>query len=162
MMNCRTFTERYLDTETASNLPILASLHLLVCPACREEVRRMEQALASLRRSAEAPQVRDMSREIMARITILEPDWESRVEPVQEIALANWIAVGLLIIAGFFFADMNQSFVWMKISFGKGLDIMISVVMGIVFTIYAAVFIASHMDFIANRIGLDRRKHSEG
>jgi hypothetical protein len=64
----------------------------------------------------------------------------------KRMALYKWIGTGATIFASIFVLTLSDSLALLKAHYGGNLEVPLSIVMGVVITIYAAIFIGTHMD----------------
>ncbi len=149
-MKCERLMRRYLELDNDAPLPLYLRLHTVFCARCRAEIRAMERALAGMRRFA-PPSVEDLSEEIMSRVM------RSVSEDGRIVPLYNWVAGGVLMLAGVILVRYGDSFIWLRERFGTDLELPLAIVLGVVLSIYAAVFIGTHIE----ELGRWRRSHKK-
>lgn len=142
-MLCEFFRDRYDRLDAGERPGLLLRLHLMSCPSCREEFERSEAAIASYRRAfgAEASPSGgsdDLEERIMAAVRLLPP-------PKRSGGLRNWILVGLVIALSMALIPFGDDFNAIKALFGTSYTLPLMLVLGIVITLYGAVFIGTHM-----------------
>lgn len=143
-MNCERLMNRYLELDNGAPLPLYLRLHTLFCARCRAEIRAMERALAGMRRFA-PPTVEDLGEEIMSRVM------RSVSEDGRIVPLYNWVAGGVLILAGVILMRFGDSFIWLRERFGTDLELPLAIVLGVVLSVYAAVFVGTHIEELGRR-----------
>ena len=84
----------------------------------------------------------DMSEIVMKRIL------NSTVVFTANDRISNfkWIAVGLVILVSMFLAPYSDSMIWLNNQFGGQFEIPFNIVMGIIITVYASLFVGTHLD----------------
>jgi hypothetical protein len=156
-MRCESFLDRYDLLDAGEEPGILLRLHLARCPRCQEKVLAVNGALAAYREESAAPgfdeeggSMREgaffaveederVDERIMAAVRLLP-------KPRREANVRDWAIAGGLIVASMALIPFDQSISSIKEIFGTSYALPLSLVLGIALTVYAAVFIATHMD----------------
>jgi len=124
-------------------------MHLSRCPACAASARRVEAALLSCRaanrpdhQSPVDPRGRAESRvedRVMATIRLMP-------SPQQDFALRDWLLPAAIIVVSMFLLPLvGKDLGFMESLFGSSYVFSLSLVLGVVFTAYSALFIAAHL-----------------
>ncbi len=100
----------------------------------------MQVALEKARRMEPFDMPKDLSRVIMNKI------YSSSYVYKKSISSTKWVTVGSLILLSIFLIPFSDSFTWLKLYFKGSLEIPLSIVLGSVITLYAVLFIATHLD----------------
>lgn len=143
-MNCERWMQQYMGLDSGESLPLPLRIHTLFCARCRAEIRGMEMALLAMQRFA-PPSPEDLSREIMSSV-MRGVSEDGRIVP-----LYNWVAGGILLLAGVILVRFGDSFIWLKERFGIDLELPLAIVLGVVLSVYAAVFVGTHIEELARR-----------
>ncbi|HNU91178.1 MAG TPA: hypothetical protein PKO25_04850 [Spirochaetota bacterium] len=138
-MKCDEAMRRLLEHDNAPGYPLPLRLHLRRCAHCRAEEARLRAALEELKAVALSPRDMDISDAVMAGIERLE-------SYRRDVPMYNWIGGGLAILGGIVLISFSDSFAWLRGSFGGDFEVPLSIVLGIVITLYASAFIATHLD----------------
>lgn len=141
-MTCHRANKLLDSLDNGQAMPLAVRIHLFFCPACRTLDQRVRSARAALNEHPqEAPD--KLTDDIMALIA-LEP---IEVRPLHQ-ALRNWLVPGIAIIAYLVLAPIAPAKEWFLTTFGFNLLLPLSITLGAVITIYAGLFVASHMEKI--------------
>jgi len=121
----------YLDgLDAGQPYGMALRLHLSRCPSCAAEAERVQAALASYRAVAEAEdRIEDR---VMAALRLMPP-------PRQDFALRDWLLPGAIIALSMLLLPFLAPL------FEPGYALPLSLVLGIAFTAYCALFIATHL-----------------
>ncbi len=138
-MKCETFMKRFLENDEAGSLSPAIRIHLFRCARCAGEVRAFRLAMADLR--PYEPFVLDGIESARIVDSVMrQPEYR------KSISLFNWVGAGVLMFVGIFLAPFSDQFMSLRDHFGGDLEVPFSLVMGVMVTIYAAIFIGTHMD----------------
>ncbi len=138
-MKCDDAIRRILEHDDGTEYPARLRLHLRRCGSCRAEAEGLRCAVEELRRGPfSAPDI-DVGDAVMAEI-------ERMQSYRRNVPLYNWLGGGLAILGGIVLVSFSDSFAWLQISIGRNFEMPLSIVLGIVITLYASAFIAIHLD----------------
>ena len=87
-----------------------------------------------------------------SNIVIMAEIYNSEEEYEQTISYFKWISVGLVIVMSRLLFSFSDTHTWLKGQFGMNFEIPLNIVLGLLITIYAGIFIASHIDDIKEYI----------
>jgi hypothetical protein len=139
MMKCETFMNRFLEKDETGVLTPRMRIHLYRCARCSAEVDAFASAMADMRTFE--PFVLDGLESARIIDSVMrQPEYR------RSISLFNWVAAGALMFVGMFLAPFSDQFASLRDHFGGDLEVPFSLVMGIMVTIYAAIFIGTHID----------------
>jgi hypothetical protein len=142
-MRCESFLDRFDRLDAGEEPGLLLRLHLSRCPSCRARVEGLDAAIESWRaqegealpaREAEAVEGR-----VMAAVRLMP-------RPHRELHARNWILAGLVIVASMAFIPYDRNFLFIKELFGESYTLPLFLVLGLLLTVYGAVFIGTHME----------------
>lgn len=139
-MKCDRFMERYLGLDNGENLPLPMRVHLLRCVSCRAEAAALRAVMNDMESFSISAMDRDVSDAVMSAVLGSHGAYGKRM------ALYKWIGTGATIFASIFVLTLSDSLALLKTHYGGNLEVPLSIVMGVVITIYATVFIGTHMD----------------
>jgi hypothetical protein len=139
-MNCEKIQNRFLEMDNRSRIPLSVQAHMLYCSKCRRDITELTNRFASLRTQAPFAMDRDVCEKIMVDVFISRAKYEHHVSGFQ------WGAVGAIILISLFLIPFSDSFGWLRIRFGTGLEIPISIALGLTFSIYALAGIFSNLE----------------
>ncbi len=145
-MECETAIEKYLKYPGGIKIPLLLRVHMLFCQSCRSEIQLLKIEFQKIRNSAPYEIPEDITETVMAQVQLLEKSYEN------EISYFKWIAVGVIIVGSRFVFTFSDSLVWLQGHFGKQLDIPLNIILGLVMTGYAILFVGTHIDDIKRNV----------
>jgi hypothetical protein len=159
-MTCSRAMDIFLNEDGGPSTSFIdyigAGLHMLRCSRCRHELARVEETL-DLMRTDFLPKAPDLSDTVMAAIQkeVAAAADKAVDESAEEIMpLRNWVLAGLTIFASLAISPLGAAFNRLVLSLGSDLILPIALTLGAVITAYCALFIASHLEELAERFGL--------
>jgi hypothetical protein len=131
---------RLLDELDAGEAPGLAlRLHLARCPDCARQAELLDSALRAYRAAPSLGEADDLLEErVMATIRLTPP-------PRQDFAMRDWLFPAVVILLSMCLLPLGSSIGFLESLFGPGSAISLSLVLGLAFTAYSLLFIASHL-----------------
>jgi hypothetical protein len=147
-MRCERCIDLYIESDNREELPFGARLHVSHCGLCRAEIERLESARLGLLSLLPEP-AGECSIRIMAAVHLAK-------RPRREVGFREWIVSFLVLLLSMLLAPLGSDFHWIKALFGTDFLIPFSLFFGVALTIYCALFIASHMDFLSERFGIEK------
>ncbi|MBN2401617.1 MAG: hypothetical protein JXN64_04385 [Spirochaetes bacterium] len=154
-MKCEKVINDFLNQDDSRYPAFLIRLHIAFCSRCRKEVSILQKIFVYARTSSSFKMPDDLSNPIMRRI------FKSDVIYEKNISSSKWLLSGIVIFLSIFLVSYSDSFIWLRSHFGSLLEIPLYIVMGFIITLYAAMYIGTHIDdmrkfvkFIENRINL--------
>ncbi|HON78890.1 MAG TPA: hypothetical protein PK544_10390 [Spirochaetota bacterium] len=138
-MKCEKAMEQYLKADADEYLPLALRLHLRFCRKCRVETAAMRSALDMLRNEDIYTVPDDCSGNIMAVVRNSGNSYGRRMP------LFNWISGEVIIIASIFLVQFSDDRNWLTGYFGSNLEIPLYIVLGILVTVYSAMFAVSRL-----------------
>lgn len=139
-MNCKQVQEIFLEMDNDSRVPLAVHFHTFFCPRCRRDIALLAARFDSLREEAPYPMDRDLCEKVMKDVFTSDVSYE------HEVSLTQWGVVGLIILMSLFLIPFSDSFGWLRGHFGRGLELPVSIVLGLAMTIFALVGVFSHME----------------
>lgn len=139
-MTCAQYDE-LMDALESPALPPDMAAHAASCPSCAARSSAYFAALA-LYRLPELASAADLSPRISALLPFLPA-------PRRMVSMRDWLAAGLLLIVGVMLVPLLAEFRLLSASYGSGYTVPLALVLGMSVTIYAGLFIASHLDQLA-------------
>jgi hypothetical protein len=115
-------------------------LHLSRCPSCAAEARLLEAALMAYRGN-EVLEVEDSRVEdrVMAAVRLMPP-------PRQDFAIRDWLFPAAVIALSMFLLPLlGKDVGFLEALLGSGYALSLSLVLGLGFTAYSLLFIATHV-----------------
>jgi hypothetical protein len=135
---------RRLDELDAGQAPGIAlRMHLATCRSCAEAAARVNAALRAYRqgprRGNDAAEDSPLEERIMATVRLTPP-------PRQDFAIRDWLFPGGVILLSMCLLPLGSNIGFLESFFGPGYALSLSLVLGVAFTAYSALFIASHLE----------------
>jgi hypothetical protein len=150
-MKCDRAMERYLSAEDINgSIPPDVRKHIEQCPQCRAEAESFAGAMNEMLRAQDLMRTDDIAAIVMARVS-LEGD-----VPAREVPVYQWVCAGMILFGGMMLVTFSDSLVWLKSVFGRNIEVPMSLVLGIIITIYASIFVATHLDALCALVRIDR------
>jgi hypothetical protein len=141
-MNCDTVQKKFLEMDNGSRIPISVQFHTLYCSRCRSIISVLSDKFASMRTEASHDMDRDLCEQIMLDV------FRSGVQYEHNVSGLQWGVVGAIILVSMFLIPFSDSFGWLRNYFGSGLEIPVSIVLGMALCIYAMVGISSNLEHL--------------
>jgi hypothetical protein len=119
-------------------------LHLSRCDSCAAAAQKLALALAAYRESPAdredpLPDAGLFEDRVMAAVRLTPP-------PRQDFALGDWLLPAAIIALSMFFLPIvGKDSGFLQSLFGSGYELSLALVLGIGFTAYSALFIATHL-----------------
>jgi len=134
---------RLLDELDAGETPGLAvKLHLARCASCSRQARLLSAACLAYRAApgveGEVEAGLALEERVMATIRLTHP-------PRQDFAVRDWLFPAAVILLSMCLVSFATEFGFLDLLLGSGAAIYLSLVLGLVFTAYSALFVASHL-----------------
>jgi hypothetical protein len=114
-------------------------MHLSRCATCAAAARLMEAALRDYRQDLPGEEASRVEDRVMAAVRLMAP-------PQQDFALRDWLFPGAIlaismVVLPFFGKDLG----FLESLLGPSYELSIFLVLGVAFTAYSALFIATHL-----------------
>ncbi len=139
-MKCEKVMDRYFQLDVDDGVPMSIRIHMLMCPGCRKEVQFIEKQLVSL--EGDFPYIMEHD----AADTVMQLVRMSSVQYRKEVSSFNWILSGFIIFSGILLLPFNKSLSWLNDYYGGQLLFPLHVVMGILISIYAVLYVGTHLE----------------
>ncbi len=151
-MKCDKAMSMFLELDNNAVVPLRLRAHMLFCPRCRAEINTLAEELLVLRHLSPFDPGIDIAAEVMEAI--------SKLSPVPEHTISNlkWISVGSIILMSLFLISFSKSQQWLTARFGGHLMIPLSVVMGLAMSLYAILFISTHLEELKRNVDNTRKR----
>jgi hypothetical protein len=154
-MDCKKAVKIMMESDPNSNIPEGLLDHFRSCSSCVQIFAEMNSAIENFQRldreHHSIPVVQDKIME-----SILKIQDEEQIVPVQEhkMPLFNWIGAGFIILGSIMLFQFSNAFKWLKEVFGGSVEITMGIILGAAVTLYAVVFIATHVRSIGEFFGV--------
>lgn len=150
-MKCNSIMKCFMELDNYRSLPLQIRGHLIFCTRCRKDILSMRRALETILNKKPYDTSEDLSNNIMEQIAT------SQVIYKMDISSLKWISVGLIIFASIFLVSFSEPLNWLKGHFGWRLEVPLNIVLGLVISLYATLFIGTHIDEMKNILHFYRR-----
>lgn len=151
-MRCDENMQRFLELENSRYLPASIRMHMLLCPGCRKEIHTLQKAFMSFRRTSAFVMPEEMKNAIMLSVKNSQVTYEKNVSSIK------WLFVGTMLFASILLIPYSDSLIWLKVQFGRDLEIPLNIVLGFLITLYSVSFIGSHLDSARELIAFIEKK----
>jgi hypothetical protein len=156
---CRLMEDRIYEYAGDRYFPLRyrlqLALHILFCPRCAGKLARLEGARELLRddffpQSAAFSLMEDRIMAAVGRERVEAADWEA----AREVSFRSWVITGLIILVSLGTVILGMDFATVAASSGSGFLIPLGLTVGMVVTVYGAIFIGTHIKALSRRFGL--------
>jgi len=141
-MNCDTVQKKFLEMDNRSRIPMSVQFHTLFCSRCRSIISMLSRKFASMRTEAPYDMDRDLCEQIMLDV------FRSGVRYEHNVSGLQWGVVGAIILVSMFLIPFSDSFGWLRSHFGRGLELPVSIVLGLALCVYALAGIFSNLEHL--------------
>ena len=124
-----------LDNEV---LPPEMAAHMHSCPACSREVALLGKALG-LYRQPEIVTDTDLATRVLNRVAVLPV-------PRRSVSMRDWLFTGVVILLSVALLPMLAGFRELRAMLGSDFTLPLALVFGMAVTLYAGLFVISHLD----------------
>jgi len=142
-MNCDRFIN-LLDGLENEALPVEMAIHARSCPACAREAAAMKAAVGLYR----LPDIAS-SASIAPRVAALLPFMP---QPRRTVSMRDWIITGFVIVSSIVLVPLLAEFRALRAVYGSGFTFPVSLALGFIVTLYAGMFVLSHLDDFSRRL----------
>jgi len=139
-MKCDDALQRFLEMDNRESFPISLRFHMLHCAKCRTEIETFRHACDLLLDDSPFEMRRDLSGLILDKVTGDYPSYR------REMSYARWFLAGFIIIASRLAVSYSDTMVSLQGHYGGRLEIPLNIVLGLVVSIYAVLFIGTHVE----------------
>jgi hypothetical protein len=126
------------------------AVHIFFCPSCANEVRRIKIA-NNLMTNCFMPICPDISDSVMT--VLRSEDIPETVEPHRYIPLRAWVVVGLFLLFSLVSTIFGGKF--LKFDDSGTHSVVLAITIGVIITVYGALFVGSHLDALRKKFGLN-------
>jgi hypothetical protein len=146
------FLKKYLELNNTFEIPMYIQFYMLISPAFKKEVVLIQENLAHLKGDVPYKMRKDMTAAIMKQVYAAGFEYEQAVSSIK------WFIAGFVIFASIVLIPFSDSMTWLKIQFGKSLEVPLSLVLGIAISTYAVLYIATHIELLKKDLQLLYKK----
>lgn len=148
-MICKEAIDHYLVLDQGEPIPPELQDHIDHCPHCRRLIHQMEAALSSCRDSIEKIPCPDVSESVLNAIA--EAEHLTHPLPFPSTSPANWIVPGIFLFLGILGLPFSTVLSTLVHHSRGNLEIWVPLVLGSAFTLYAALFAGSNLDWLRKK-----------
>jgi len=142
-MNCARFMTM-LDALDNDAMPQDMVLHARSCQSCARESAALRAAIGLYR----LPDLAG-SADIVPRVSAMLPFMPA---PRRTVSMRDWIFTGFVIVASIVLVPLLAEFRALKDSYGSGFTLPVFLALGSLVTLYAGMFVMSHLDDFSRRL----------
>jgi hypothetical protein len=129
-------------------------IHSFFCPECAQEIERLEVSRDILRNDFFSPSP-DFEDRVMARISGEIPGTDEFFqESAAGVSFRSWVIAGLVMLVSLSTSFFGMDFIRVARSLGSSFLLPVGLTIGVVLTVYGALFIGSHLKELSDRFGL--------
>jgi len=156
-MGCERILGKVYEGEDSLSDRLQVGLHLFVCPECAEKAVRFELCKKVLREDF-PPKSIGLEDSVMAALALEEETLEAREgAPAGGFSIRGWVLAGLVMLVSLTTVFLGMEFKNVALAAGMSFMLPIGITVGIVLTVYGALFIGSHLKKLSERFGLEPR-----
>jgi hypothetical protein len=158
LMNCREVMDLVYESAGEDPLPAMlqarVGLHVLFCPRCAAEMKKLE-LLSDVIENDFLPPVPRMGDEVMRKIAAEARDGqEEALDAPAGFSLRGWVIAGCFILLSLSTVFFSMDFISVAKTQGSSFLLPFGLTVGIVLTSYGALFIGSHLKELSARFRL--------
>jgi hypothetical protein len=149
---------RFLELDNGETPSPELAAHLSSCPRCAREIHSLGLLAESRKAFGDIQPERDIVSAVMARIAETDLSSPEKIFPENrpELSLRNWVGTGLLIFLGMLLTPFSA--ILPKLSrILPGFSIALPLVLGLIITVYAALFAGSHMETLRRFLRVEHK-----
>ncbi|MBN2875530.1 MAG: hypothetical protein JXM71_10590 [Spirochaetales bacterium] len=147
-MTCKRFLI-LLDGLDNGELPPEMIAHARSCPACAHELDVLRSAMNLYRVPCSADSA-DIAPLVAARV-------REAPTPRRAVSMRDWLVSGLVIVASMVLIPLLAAFRQLRADYGSGFTVSVSLVFGLLLTVYASLFVMGHLEEFSRRL----KEHDE-
>ncbi|MCR5764037.1 MAG: hypothetical protein K6G00_11720 [Treponema sp.] len=140
--NCDYYMDQYLSLDKGERLSVGLTLHLLLCPKCRSEVRALLKAERVLKKPLKIP-VPIESDSITSVMKALDPSYNPQEH---KVSFRQWIITGLFMILCVIILPI------LAIPVTEMIALLTYGMFALMIVVYCIAFIGSNLDFFIKKI----------
>lgn len=141
-MKCDKVIDCYLKSEDIEKIPLRVRIHTFFCPACKIEILKLSAMFIAIEERSLWRTERNITGNVMDAI-----QWQ-KVYSEKRISGKKWVIIGAVIFSSIFLINFSESFLWLKEQFGSDFLLPVSIVLGLVLTVYLMVLTGSNYDVL--------------
>jgi len=125
-----------LDAGAAPGLPL--RLHLARCPSCARQAELLGSALRAYRAASATEAADALEARVMSAVRLTPP-------PRQDFAVRDWAIPAAAMLVSICLVVIGTDLGYLEALVGSGSAVYLSLVLGLAFTGYSALFVGSHL-----------------
>lgn len=149
-MNCRSFRNQ-LDALEDDEMTIDMNVHARSCPECAAEAAALKAAMSLYR----LPDLAG-SADVVPRVLALLPFVPA---PRRSVSMRDWLVTGFVIVFSMVLVPLLAEFRALKAAYGNVFTMSLSMALGLFITLYAGLFVMSHLDEFTRRLKEREAQH---
>ncbi len=142
-MTCERFLE-LLDGLDNEGMPAPMAMHVRSCTVCARRTAAL-QAAVTLYRLPDLAGSGSLAPRVLAMLPFVSA-------PRRSISMRNWLGAGFVILVSTGMVPMLAEFRVLTAEFGADFMVPVSLVLGCLVTVYAGLFVMSHLDDFSKRL----------
>ena len=142
-MTCERFLE-LLDGLDNEEMPASMAAHVRSCPACARRTSAL-QAAVTLYRLPDLAGSGNLAPRVLAMLPFV-------TAPRRSVSMRNWLGAGFVLLASMVMVPLLSEFRVLKGEFGVDFVVPVSIVLGCLVTLYAGLFVMSHLSDFSRRL----------
>ena len=160
-MNCSKIMDMFYESEK-NDIPflnhILISIHAFFCSSCAQEINRYNAAAAEIKEDFlpesyyENKSFLELEDSIMTKVA--QEELTEINYSVPGVSTRGWVIAGLILLVSLVTAFFGLDFKNLANASGSSFMVPMGITIGIILTIYGALFIGSHLKELSKRFGL--------
>ena len=140
-MKCKEVMKQVFESDSIENTSFRIWIHLLFCKNCKTETERINLTLASFQQTTpykiSNPGLKN---------SIMNEILKTGIEYNHKISYFKWVSVGTIIIGSRFLFSYSDYSKWLSQHFGTNFDLPLNIVLGSIISVYALIFIGTHVE----------------
>jgi hypothetical protein len=161
-MTCNALLDKIYEFDGGGPLPLRdrlqIALHVVFCARCAESAARLEAARDMMRAGFFPPppdisgSVMDIIRAEAFDMTADMPFEEEELSPA--VSWGGWVITGVVVLFSLATSFMGMDFISVAAVQGASFLLPVGITIGVVVTVYGALFIGSHLEELSERFRL--------
>jgi len=139
-MKCENAMNRYMNSEDSGRIPFRVRIHTFFCPVCSAEIYLLISVFKSFEQNSIWKTESNITGCVMDRVQ------KKSVYSGKRISGFKWAFIGMVIFASILLINFSNSFLWLREQFGSLFIIPMSIVLGVLLTIYLMVLTLSNYE----------------
>lgn len=142
-MTCDRYLE-LLDGLDNEETPASMAAHIRSCPTCARHTNTLREAM-TLYRLPDLAGSGNLAPRVLAMLPFVST-------PRRSVSMRNWLGAGFFLLASMVTVPLLSEFRVLRAEFGVGFMLPVSLVLGCLVTLYAGLFVMSHLSDFSRRL----------